>query len=477
MVGIAPAFVLEINMHAGAILVPANTIMERTLIKNLREKIGSEVHINGMVDVARLQGKMAFFDFRDRSGKIQGVVFGKPEVLEVAKDVSPESALSVTGIVNQRPEKMINDKVENGDIELEITGIEILNASAALPFDMDSDLNLETVLDNRPLTLKTERSQSIFKVAATIVQAYQEALIREDFIEFQAPALVGSDAEGGAEVFKVEYFKDRTANLATSPQLYKEIMTGAFERAFTIAKIFRAEKSATTRHLSEITQMDFEMGFIQDHHDVMNMLEKVIRHVCQKVTEKHANVFSQFNTEAPSVPAETFPVLTLLEAQEILKNEYGNDCVGEPDLEPEHERNICDWAKKQRGSDFVFITEFPTKKRAFYTYPDPANPERSRSFDLLFRGLEINSGSQRYHKYDEMVETIKARGMDPTNFHFYLMLHKYGAPPHGGCSTGLERITARMLNLANVKEAVPFPRDINRIDTLLSKLEEKGELT
>lgn len=446
--------------------------MERILLKDLKNHIDEEVLINGWVSVARNQGKMAFFDFRDRSGVVQGVVFGKPEVLEIAKTLKPESAVTITGRVNQRPEKMINDKVENGDIELEITGIEILNQSAELPFDMEADLHLETILDNRPLTLKTQRSRDIFKVAATIVQSYRQSLIENEFVEFQSPALTGGDAEGGAEVFKVQYFKERTANLATSPQLYKEIMTGAFERAFTIAKIFRAEKSATTRHLSEITQMDFELGFIKDHTDVMRMLERVIRDVCQAVTEAHNEVFERFDTIAPALPEGTFPIFTLREAQEIIEREYGSKAVGEPDLEPEHERQICEWAKKEHGSDFVFITEFPTKKRAFYTYPDPENPELSRSFDLLFRGLEINSGSQRFHSYDEMIKTIKERGMDPEKFHFYLMLHKYGAPPHGGCSTGLERFTARMLELANVKEAVPFPRDINRIDTLLSKSQE-----
>lgn len=443
--------------------------MERILIKDLREHTEKEVTINGFVDVARLQGKMAFFDFRDRSGKVQGVVFGKPEVLEVAKELKEESSVAITGIVNKRPEKMINDKVENGDIELEITGIEVLNMSDAMPFDIsDPELKLETILDNRPLTLHTQRARDIFKVAATIVQAYRWALIERDFVEFQAPALVGSDAEGGAEVFKVEYFHNRTANLATSPQLYKEIVSSAFERAFTIAKVFRAEKSATTRHLAEITQMDFEMGFIEDHFDVMRVLEEVTRAATEAVIEKHSDVFTRFETEAPKLPGGSYPVFTLLETQEILEKEYGLSCVGEPDLEPEHERKICEYAAKEHGSDFVFITEFPTHKRAFYTYPKPDEPERSRSFDLLFRGLEINSGSQRYHKYEEMVEKITTKGMDPENFKFYLMLHKYGAPPHGGCSTGLERFTARMLNLPNVKEAVPFPRDINRIDTLLS---------
>lgn len=463
-------------MHAGAILRSClKTTMERTLIAELQTKKGEEVMINGWVSVRRDQGKMAFFDFRDRTGTVQGVVFGKPEVLEIAKTTRTESSVAITGIVNERPENMVNDKVENGDIELEITGIEILNQSAELPFDLDAEMKLETTLDNRPLTAKTQRARDIFAVSATIVQAYRNALISRGFTEFQAPALVGSDAEGGAEVFKVEYFKDRTANLATSPQLYKEIMTGALERVFTIAKIFRAEKSATTRHLSEITQMDFELAFIKDHHDVMDILEAVTREAAAAVAETHDAALTRFATEPAALPDGPYPRLTLLEAQEILQEKYGIDAVGETDLEPEHERKICEWAKEEHGSDFVFVTEFPTSKRAFYTYPVPENPERSRSFDLLFRGLEINSGAQRYHDYDEVNEKIASRGMDPADFQFYTMSHKFGTPPHGGCSTGLERFTARMLQLPNVKEAVPFPRDINRIDVLLSTTDEKLE--
>ena len=447
--------------------------MERTLIAELHTQKGETVTINGWVSVRRDQGKMAFFDFRDRTGMVQGVVFGKPEVLEIAKTARPESSVAVTGVVNERPEKMVNDKVDNGDIELEITNIEILNRAEELPFDLDAEMKLETTLDNRPLTAKTQRARDIFKVSATIVQAYRWALISRDFTEFQAPALVGSDAEGGAEVFKVEYFKDRTANLATSPQLYKEIMTGALERVFTIAKIFRAEKSATTRHLSEITQMDFELSFIKDHNDVMDVLEAVTRETVQAVADQHPSVFERFGTSVPLLPTESYPRLTLLEVQQILKDKFDIDAIGETDMEPEHERLICQWAKEEKGSDFVFVTEFPTKKRAFYTYPDPNNPERSRSFDLLFRGLEINSGAQRYHDHDEMVAEMESRGLNPKNFEFYLMMHKYGVAPHGGCSTGLERFTARMLELPNVKEAVPFPRDINRIDVLLSTTDEK----
>lgn len=442
--------------------------MERTLIGSLEEHVRKEVTINGWVDVARDQGKMAFFDFKDRSGKVQGVVFGKPEVLEVAKELRAEWAVAVKGIVNQRPEKMVKVGVQNGNIELEITNIEVLSKSEEVPFDMNGELNLETVLDNRPFTLKSKRSQGIFKVAATIVQSYRQALMDRDFLEFQAPALVGSDAEGGAEVFKVEYFNDKIVNLATSPQFYKEIMTGAFERVFTIAKIFRAEKSATTRHLSEITQMDFEMSFIKDHTDVMVVLEEVIRDVVATVGAKHAEVLADFGTSVPLLPQGAFPSWTLREAQEIIEREFGTKAIGELDMEPEHERQICEYAKKEFGSDFVFITEFPTKKRAFYSLEIPENPTLCRSFDLLFRGLEINSGAQRYHDYDAMIVKLQERGLDPAKFAFYLQMHRYGVAPHGGCSTGLERLTARMLELPNVKEAVPFPRDINRIDVLLS---------
>jgi nondiscriminating aspartyl-tRNA synthetase len=436
--------------------------MERTLIKDLSQKIGQEVSISAWVDVARNQGKMAFFDFRDRTGVVQGVVFGKPEVLEVAQTLKQEWVVKIEGNVNERPEKMRRD-VMNGNIELEITAIEVLSQAQALPFDKDAELNIDTHFDNLPLTLRLERTRDIFSVQATIVNTFRNFLIEEGFTEFQAPVLVGGDAEGGAAVFKIEDYYGKEAYLATSGQLYKQIMVGPFERSMTVAKTFRAEKSATTRHLAELTQMEFEMGFITDHTDVMAMLEKVVRKIATTVAEKHAGALKRMHTEPAALPKDAFPVFTLREAQKILG-------VGEePDLEPEHERAICAYAKEKFNSDFVFITHFPTKKRAFYTYADPENPEFTRSFDLLFRGLEINSGSQRIHNYDELIEKMKSRGMDPEKFAFYLQAFKYGMPPHGGCSTGLERITMKMLNLANVKEASAFPRDMNRIDLSLSK--------
>jgi nondiscriminating aspartyl-tRNA synthetase len=445
--------------------------MARTLISALREHVEQSVTIQGWVDVARNQGKVAFFDFRDRTGKIQGVVFGKPEVLAIAQELKSEYVVEVTGIVHKRPEKMVNATVANGDIELEITGIIMLAKAEALPFDMTSDLNLDTLLDYRPLTLRRARERAIFKVQHTITKAYREYLVSQGFTEFQAPKFVGGDAEGGAEVFRVEYFNDRYAYLATSPQLYKQMMAGVFERVFALGATFRAERSATTRHLSEIAMMDLEMAFIKDHTDVMNLVTGLMRAISDTVVHECGEELALLGVPAPLAP-ESFPTYTLREAQQLILKETGVDKTTESDLEPEDERFLCEYANKNLGSDFVFVTHFPTKKRPFYTHIDPENPEFTRSFDLLFRGLEMCSGSQRVHDYETLVERIKSKGLDPAKFDFYLQAFKYGIPPHGGIGMGLERLTAKMCGVPNVKEATLFPRDMNRIDTLLAKPED-----
>ena len=435
--------------------------MERTLIKDLGQKVGERAFIQGWVSVRRDQGKMVFFDFRDRSGSVQGVVLPKSEAIETAKEVRSEYVVSAEGTVNKRPDKNVNLDVQNGDIELEVHSINILS-KAEIPFELGSDVNLDTYLDHLPFTLRSEKSKNIFKIQATIAEAFREAMRGRDFIEFQTPSIVGGDAEGGAAAFKVDYYYDQKAFLATSPQLYKQMMAGVFERVFTVCKIFRGEKHATTRHLSEAMCMDFEMAFIKDHRDVMNMLEHVMKHIVAKVIEKHGDTLQNMGVEMLLVP-EKFPVLKLREAQEIL-----GVSQSEPDLEPEHERALWEWAKKEYNSDFVFVTHFPLSKRPFYTYEDEEDRGYTKYFDLLFRGLEINSGGQRVHNYDELVERIKGKGLDPEKFSFYLEAFKVGMPPHGGSSTGLERMTARLLDLHNVKEATLFPRDLNRIDSLLS---------
>lgn len=464
------------SRHESARAKPARAcyfvaIMERTLIGDLSAKAGESVVIKGFVDVRRDQGKLVFFDFRDRSGTVQGVVLpGDEALMTAAKDVRNEFVVSVEGIVNKRPDKNVQEGKLNGDIELEIKSIEALVAPEELPFDKDAeDLTIETRFDYRPFTLRSQRDRDIFKVQATILRAFRDALRTRNFTEFQAPVLVGGDAEGGAAVFEIPDYYGKRAFLATSGQLYKQIMVAPFERVMTIAKTFRAEKSATTRHLSELVQLEFEMGFVKNHEDVMEVLEGVARDISTAVANEHADVLERFNVAPALLPEGAFPRFTLREVQEIIEREFGNTCVGEPDLEPEHERQICEYAKRALNSDFVFVTHFPTSKRAFYTMADPEDPERSLSFDLLFRGLEINSGAQRIHNYHELVQKMKDRGMDAEKFSFYLQAFKYGIPPHGGCSTGLERLTGRMLELQNVKEASTFPRDMNRIDLLLSE--------
>ncbi|MCA9366467.1 aspartate--tRNA(Asn) ligase, partial [Candidatus Kaiserbacteria bacterium] len=434
--------------------------MKRTLIQDLQEHVGSEVSISAVADVVRLQGKMAFFDFRDRTGKIQGVVFGKPEVLAVAESVSAESAVKVTGLVNKRPEKMINDKVQNGDIELEVTGITILNKAEALPFDLNDEFSLDTLLDNRPLTLRRPRERAIFTIQAAIVRCYGEYLRQEGFTEFQAPKLVGGDAEGGAEVFKVSYFKDRTAFLATSPQLYKQMLVGVFERVFSFATAFRAEKSATTRHLSEYTSLDAEIGFIDDHLDIMRIETGLMRYITEYLKTHHQPELDTLGVSAPLLPeGDIFPHMKLREAQALIKERTGEDKTSEPDLEPEDERWLCEYAKNELGSDFIFITHYPVSKRPFYTYEDETDPGFTKSFDLLFRGVEITTGGQRVHDLETLKQKAAAKGLDPESFSFYLQAFRYGIPPHGGWGMGLERLTAKFCGVQNVKEATLFPRD------------------
>ncbi|MEX0930951.1 MAG: aspartate--tRNA(Asn) ligase [Candidatus Paceibacterota bacterium] len=444
--------------------------MERILIGSLKDHVGAEVMIQCWVDVARNQGKVAFFDFRDRSGVVQGVIFGKPELQETARQLKPEYVVSVTGIVKKRGEKQINEKIQNGDIELEITHIKIITAAETLPFDVDDDLNLDTLLDNRPITLRRGRERAIFLVQHEILSAYRTFLANEGFIEFQAPKLVGSDAEGGGNVFKLDYFKDKYAYLATSPQLYKQILVGVFERVFSVGNVFRAEKHATTRHLNEYTSLDAEFGFITDHLDIMKLETALMRHIVDHLKTTCADAFTTLNVALPMLPdGELFPHMKLREAQALILEKTGKDKTSEPDLEPEDERWLCEYAHTELGSDFIFITHYPVLKRPFYTYEDENDIGFTKSFDLLFRGVEITTGGQRVHDAQRLIANLEAKGLKPENFTFYLQAFRHGMPPHGGWGMGLERLTQKFLNLESVKEATLFPRDINRIDTLLSK--------
>ncbi len=442
--------------------------MARTLIGELGSKAGQEVTVLGWVDVRRDQGKMVFFDFRDRTGKVQGVVLPGSDAMEIAKTLRSEWVVEVTGKVNKRPEKNVKAEVQNGDVELEILTITALSSAQDLPFELGTEVNLDTLLDYRPYTLRSERERAIFKVQSEIVKAYRAFLDAEGFTEFQAPKLIGDDAEGSGEVFEVKYLYDKVAHLATSPQLYKQIMVGVFERVYTTGNVYRAEKHATSRHLNEYTSIDMEMGFINDHTDVMEMETKLMNHIVGHLSTTCSAEFATLKSELPKINA-TIPSMKLREAQELIFAETGKDKRAEPDLEPEDERWLCEWSLREKNSDFVFITHYPVSKRPFYTYEDENDKGFTKSFDLLFRGVEITTGGQRRHEYQNLVDGAKMKGLDPENFSFYMQAFKYGMPAHGGWGMGLERLTQKFLKLENVKEATLFPRDINRIDTLLSQ--------
>jgi len=441
--------------------------MQRTYIKDLSQKVGEEVIIKGWVDVRRDQGKMIFFDFRDMSGKVQGVVLPGSEAKENAEKSRPEWVVEIKGKVNKRPEKNVQTDKQNGDIELEILAIDVLSQAQELPFELGGDINLDTYLDYLPYTLRDDKTKAIFKVQAEITKSYREFLNSKDFTEFQAPKIIGDDAEGGAGVFDISYF-DRVAHLATSPQFYKQIMVGVMERVFCIGNVFRAEKHSTTRHINEYTSMDIEMGFITDHKDLMDLETELLKSIIEHLKLNCQNEFALLKAEFPIIENK-IPVFKLREAQEIIYKETGRDNRNEPDLEPEDERFLCVWSKKEHNSDFIFITHYPVGKRPMYTMEDSEDVGFTKSFDLLFRGVEITTGGQRRHDYDNLIEGIKMKGLDPEKFSYYLQAFKYGMPPHGGWGMGLERLTAKFLGLSNVKEATLFPRDINRIDNLLSK--------
>ncbi|EKD89870.1 MAG: hypothetical protein ACD_32C00118G0002 [uncultured bacterium] len=441
--------------------------MERTLILDCKEKekIGKEVTIDGFVQTRRDHGKIIFLDVSDRSGIIQIVVHkDKGDVLH------PQDVVRITGTINVRPANMVNPALATGNIELycDANGkVEVLSKAQELPFDMGSkDLNLQlpTLLDFRTLALRHPKIKAIFKVQSALLDGFRKAAKDLGCTEIVVPTIVAGATEGGAEVFKIDYFEHK-AYLSQSPQLYKQMLVPIFERVFTIAKAYRAEPSVTTRHLTEVTQMDVEMGFTE-FEKLLDYLEEVAVKMLKHATDECKEILADFGIE--EIAFGQIPRLTLREAQELILKEFGRDNRKEKDLTPQDEIDLCKWAKGSHKSDFVTVTHFPTAAKPFYTKPDPKNPEYSLSYDLLFRGVEILSGSQRINDYNQLLESMKSRGMNPEAFELYLQTFKYGCPPEGGFSFGLERVTMHVLNLANIREASLFPRDMERVDIRLN---------
>ena len=323
------------------------------------------------------------------------------------------------------------------------------------------DTSLENLLQYRPITLRNEKERAIFKIQEGITFGIRKFMRENRFTEIHTPKIVYSGAEGGANIFRVAYF-GREAYLAQSPQFYKQMMVGVYERVFEIAPVFRAEKHDTSRHLNEYTSVDFEMGYIDSFEEIMQTETAMLRAVMEYLEAYYTPELELLSVKLPKV--EGIPVIRFAKAKELVAKEYRREIKDYDDFEPEEERLLCKMIEKKAGSEFVFVTHYPSKKRPFYAMESAQNPEETESFDLLFRGLEITTGGQRIHSYREQLEKMKKRGMNVELFESYLMMHKYGMPPHGGLGLGLERFTSRLLGQENVRRATLFPRDMGRLE-------------
>jgi len=450
--------------------------MERTLTKQTPAHVGEEVLVKGWVNVRRDHGKLIFIDIRDRGGLLQ-VVFNPQvsvEAHQVATTLKNEDVIEIKGKINARPEKLVNPKIASGTVELEATELVIVAHAAPLPFDTSKetlDAELPTQLDHRAITLRHPSVKAVFKVQATVIDSFREFMKSQDFFEFQAPCITPSTAEGGAEVFEIKYF-DHKAYLTQSPQLYKQIAMTAFERVFSVNKIFRAEPSVTTRHLTEVVSLDAEMAFINSWTDVRDMAEETVRFVLKTLGETCTAELTMLDATLPTMIEKT-PTYTLAEAQEKIFAQSGRDVRGEKDLNPEDERTLCSIVKEETGSDFVFVYGYPTRQRPFYVYPNDENPEINEGMDLLCRGVEWLSGGRRINDYAQLEKHAEIWEMDKSKIKMFLDAFKYGAPPEGGFAFGAERMTMQILGLKNIREACMFPRDLSRIDERFAVADEK----
>ncbi|WP_250030349.1 aspartate--tRNA(Asn) ligase [Paractinoplanes maris] len=419
--------------------------MQRILSTQLRAHVDETVTIAGWIHRRRLLKSVAFLIVRDAEGLSQ-VVVAEPDTRAQLEELPEESVVEVVATVTP------NEQAPGG---VELTGpkIRVLSAvTGPLPFELHRPAigaSLPTQLDHAALALRHPARRSALRVAAAATAGFRAALSEQRFVEIQTPKIVASATESGANVFALDYF-GRPAYLAQSPQFYKQLMVGVFERVFEVGPVFRAEPSDTVRHLAQYTSLDAEMGFIEDHRDVMKALTRTL-------TVMMATITARARLATPRVPSE-IPAVHFAEALRI-----AGAPADEPDLAPAHERALGEWALREHGSDFVYVTGYPMRKRPFYTHPDPADPAYSNGFDLLFRGLEIVTGGQRLHRYEDYVEALGRAGEPLEPYAGYLDGFRYGMPPHGGWAIGLERLVARLTGTANVREVTAFPRDLNRV--------------
>ena len=415
---------------------------------------GRTVTLHGAVHALRDMGEFTFLELRCRDALAQCVTDDKA----LLAGVTEECAVRVRGTVRA-------DDRAPGGFELLLSDVAVLSQpDAPLPVAVNKwkmHLNVDTHMNLRPVTLRNLRERSIFRIQAGICRGFREFLDSQDFTEIHTPKIQSRGAEGGSNIFRLEYFS-RRAYLAQSPQFYKQTMAGVFERVYEVAPVFRAEKHATVRHLNEYTSLDFEMAYIDSFRDVMQMEAAMLRHVFALLRRDYAADLARLGAEAPDF--DSIPEVRFDEAKRLASEKYGRPIRNPYDLEPEEEVNIGRYFKEEYGSDFVFVTHYPSKKRPFYAMDDPEDPRFTLSFDLLYKGMEITTGGQRVHDYRTLAAKMAARDMDPEDIRFYMMIFRHGMPPHGGLGIGLERLTMRLLDLENVRYATLFPRDLNRLE-------------
>jgi nondiscriminating aspartyl-tRNA synthetase len=419
--------------------------MQRILSTEMARHAGETVMIAGWIHRRRLLKSVAFLIVRDAAGLAQ-VVVTEPELRARIEALPEESVVELTGTVTA------NEAAPAG-VELTAPTVRVLSAvGVPLPFELhrpELTASMPTQLDHAALALRHPSRATALRVAAAATAGFRAALERRRFVEIHTPKIVASATESGANVFALDYF-GRPAYLAQSPQFYKQLMVGVFERVYEVGPVFRAEPHDTARHLAQYTSLDAELGFIADHRDVMAVLTDVVAGMTAEVAERTG-------VAVPEVPRE-IPALHFADALRI-----AGAPADEPDLAPAHERALGEWALREHGSEFVFVTGYPMRKRPFYTHPQPSDPVWSNSFDLLFRGLELVTGGQRLHRLEDYRAALAARGETTEAYEGYLDAFRYGMPPHGGFAIGLERFVARLTGASNVREVTAFPRDLNRV--------------
>ena len=419
---------------------------------------GAKVKVNGAVHTIRDMGTVAFVILRKREGLLQCVYEEGSADFEL-KDIKEAATVEVEGVVEE------NEKAPNG-IEIRMESVKILSEpeDEMMPLAISKwklNTSLEAKLNYRSISLRNIRERAKFRIQEGLTRAFRDFLYSQEFTEIHTPKIGAKGAEGGANIFKLEYFH-RPAVLAQSPQFYKQMMVGVFDRVFETAPVFRAEKHNTKRHLNEYTSLDFEMGYIDSFEEIMAMETGFLQYAMKLLKEDYAKELEILKVELPDasrIPAVRFDV-----AKELVAKKYNRQIRNPFDLEPEEEALIGQYFKEEYNADFVFVTHYPSKKRPFYAMDDPEDTRFTLSFDLLFHGLEITTGGQRIHDYNALLKKIEDRGMETEGMEQYLDTFKYGMPPHGGLGIGLERLTMQLLGEENVREACLFPRDLNRLE-------------